>query len=265
MTSTTPAHSDPNRHSTSLHTKGSDIGESQNNAVSRNNEVSRNNAHLQNNAVRGLIVMDIDATVIDEEVIDQLAMVAGVEDQVAPITAQAMRGELDFEQALRHRVSLLRGLPSSVFAQVYRTLHPTHGVRELIETAHQHGFKVGVVSGGFHEVADMLVRDLHIDYCLAHRLEIANGVLTGNVEGDIVTKTRKQQMLSTWAQECGLSMDRTVAIGDGANDIPMILSAGVGIAFCAKPKTRASAPFAIDTRDLMLAWPIIAQKLHITN
>lgn len=259
MTSTTPARSTSQQRSNSLHANSANRIALQNNAVSPDNEQSHSNT------VEGLIVMDIDATVIDEEVIDQLAMVAGVEDQVAPITAQAMRGELDFEEALRHRVSLLRGLPSSVFAQVYLTLHPTHGVRELIETAHQHGFKVGVVSGGFHEVADMLVRDLHIDYCLAHRLEVANGVLTGNVTGDIVTKTRKQQMLSTWAQECGLSMDRTVAIGDGANDIPMILSAGVGIAFCAKPKTRASAPFAIDTRDLMLAWPIIAQKLHITN
>lgn len=259
MTSTTPARSTSQQRSNSLHANSANRIALQNNAVSPDNKQSHSNT------VEGLIVMDIDATVIDEEVIDQLAMVAGVEDQVAPITAQAMRGELDFEEALRHRVSLLRGLPSSVFAQVYRTLHPTHGVRELIETAHQHGFKVGVVSGGFHEVADMLVRDLHIDYCLAHRLEVANGVLTGNVTGDIVTKTRKQQMLSTWAQECGLSMDRTVAIGDGANDIPMILSAGVGIAFCAKPKTRASAPFAIDTRDLMLAWPIIAQKLHITD
>lgn len=259
MTSTTPARSTSQQRSNSLHANSANRIALQNNAISPDNKQSHSNT------VEGLIVMDIDATVIDEEVIDQLAMVAGVEDQVAPITAQAMRGELDFEEALRHRVSLLRGLPSSVFAQVYRTLHPTHGVRELIETAHQHGFKVGVVSGGFHEVADMLVRDLHIDYCLAHRLEVANGVLTGNVTGDIVTKTRKQQMLSTWAQECGLSMDRTVAIGDGANDIPMILSAGVGIAFCAKPKTRASAPFAIDTRDLMLAWPIIAQKLHITD
>lgn len=259
MTSTTPARSTSQQRSNSLHANSANCIALQNNAVSPDNEQSHSNT------VEGLIVMDIDATVIDEEVIDQLAMVAGVEERVAPITAQAMRGELDFEEALRHRVSLLRGLPSSVFAQVYRTLHPTHGVRELIETAHQHGFKVGVVSGGFHEVADMLVRDLHIDYCLAHRLEVANGVLTGNITGDIVTKTRKQQMLSTWAQECGLSMDRTVAIGDGANDIPMILSAGVGIAFCAKPKTRASAPFAIDTRDLMLAWPIIAQKLHITD
>lgn len=259
MTSTTPARSISQQRSNSLHANSANRIALQNNAVSPDNKQSHSNT------VEGLIVMDIDATVIDEEVIDQLAMVAGVEDQVAPITAQAMRGELDFEEALRHRVSLLRGLPSSVFAQVYRTLHPTHGVRELIETAHQHGFKVGVVSGGFHEVADMLVRDLHIDYCLAHRLEVANGVLTGNVTGDIVTKTRKQQMLSTWAQECGLSMDRTVAIGDGANDIPMILSAGVGIAFCAKPKTRASAPFAIDTRDLMLAWPIIAEKLRLTD
>lgn len=259
MTSTTPARSTSQQRSNSLHANSANRIALQNNAISPDNKQSHSNT------VEGLIVMDIDATVIDEEVIDQLAMVAGVEDQVAPITAQAMRGELDFEEALRHRVSLLRGLPSSVFAQVYRTLHPTHGVRELIETAHQHGFKVGVVSGGFHEVADMLVRDLHIDYCLAHRLEVANGVLTGNITGDIVTKTRKQQMLSTWAQERGLSMDRTVAIGDGANDIPMILSAGVGIAFCAKPKTRASAPFAIDTRDLMLAWPIIAQKLHITD
>lgn len=219
--------------------------------------------HDASNPVQGLIVMDIDATVIDEEVIDQLALQAGVFDQVAPITARAMRGELDFEQALRERVALLKGLPSSIFTQVYRTLHPTYGVRELITTAHRHGFKVGVVSGGFHEVADMLVEDLQIDICYANRLEVQDGVLTGKLLGEIVTKTRKLETLRSWAQQCGLDMSRTVAIGDGANDIPMITAAGVGIAFCAKPKTRKAAPYAIDTRDLMLAWEIITKHLPL--
>lgn len=220
---------------------------------------------VETDVVRGLIVMDIDATLIDEEVIDELARVAGVEDQVAPITAQAMRGELDFEEALRHRVALLQGLPVSVFQDVFARLHPTHGVRELIATAHAHGWKVGVVSGGFHEVADLLVQELHLDCCLANRLGVSQGLLTGTLSGPVVTKTLKEQTLRAWAAQYGVDMEHTVAIGDGANDIPMILAAGIGIAFCAKPKTAMAAPYAITARDLMLAWDIIAQQYGYTS
>ena len=133
----------------------------------------------------------------------------------------------------------------------------TPGALELIRTAHERGWKVGVVSGGFHEVADRIVEAAGIDYCLANRLEVQNGKLTGKLAAEIVTRERKLEALRSWAHELGLPMSQTVAMGDGANDIPMIQAAGTGIAFCAKPKVRAAAPFAINERNLMLAMDII--------
>ena len=204
-----------------------------------------------------LIVMDIDSTLINEEVIDLLGEEAGVGDKVAGITERAMRGELDFKEALRERVGLLAGLDCDVFDRTFARVTFTPGALELVRTAHGRGWKVGVVSGGFHEVADRIVKAAGIDYCLANRLEVENGKLTGNLAAKIVTKETKLQALRTWAAELGLDMADTVAIGDGANDIPMIQAAGTGIAFCAKPKTRAAAPFHIDERDLMRAFDII--------
>ena len=154
-------------------------------------------------------------------------------------------------------MALLEGLPVSVFDEVYRRIHFTNGAHELIDTLHAHGWRVGVVSGGFHEVVDRLADDAHIDYRLANRLEIRNGVLTGKVAGRIVTKQVKLDCLHTWADDLGLPMGRTVAMGDGANDIPMIQEAGLGIAFCAKPKTRQAAPAAITTRDLRLVLDLL--------
>lgn len=204
-----------------------------------------------------LIVMDVDSTLINEEVIDMLGAEAGIGDKVAAITERAMRGELDFRQALAERVALLAGMDVSVFDRVYRHTSFTPGALDLVRTAHERGWKVGVVSGGFHEVADRLVADAGIDYCLANTMEIVDGRITGRLLGDIVTKETKLEALRHWAGECGIDMAHTVAIGDGANDIPMIQAAGVGIAFCAKPKTRAAAPHAIDERDLMRAFAII--------
>lgn len=204
-----------------------------------------------------LIVMDIDSTLINEEVIDMLGEVAGVGEQVAQITDRAMRGELDFRMALTERVRLLKGLDESVLTQVRSQLHFTKGALQLVQTAHQRGWKVGVVSGGFHGIADSLVADAHIDYCLANTLEIKDGKLTGNVLGDIVTKESKLEALRRWAVLDDIPMSRTVAIGDGANDIPMIQAAGIGIAFCAKPKTQQAAPHAINERDLMKVFDII--------
>ena len=207
-----------------------------------------------------LIVMDIDSTLINEEVIDLLGEEAGVGDKVAGITERAMRGELDFRQALEERVGLLAGLDESVFDRTFARVTFTPGARELVAAAHRRGWKVGVVSGGFHEVADKIVAAAGIDYCLANRLEVTDGKLTGRLAADVVTKERKLAALRAWAAELGLDMARTVAMGDGANDIPMIQAAGVGIAFCAKPKTRAAAPHHIDERDLMLALDIIDGK-----
>lgn len=204
-----------------------------------------------------LIVMDIDSTLINEEVIDLLGEEAGVGARVAQITERAMRGELDFKQALEERVGLLAGLDKSVFDRTFARVTFTPGALELVEAAHARGWKVGVVSGGFHEVADRIVAAAEIDYCLANRLEVVDGRLTGRLAAEIVTKERKLEALRTWAAELGLSMGQTVAMGDGANDIPMIQAAGTGIAFCAKPKTQAAAPHHIDERNLMLALPII--------
>ena len=128
---------------------------------------------------------------------------------------------------------------------------------ELVRAAHERGWKVGVVSGGFHEVADRIVETAGIDYCLANRLEVQGGKLTGKLAAEIVTRERKLDVLRSWAHELGLPLSQTVAMGDGANDIPMIQAAGTGIAFCAKPKTRETAPFAINERNLMLAMDII--------
>lgn len=204
-----------------------------------------------------LIVMDIDSTLINEEVIDLLGEEAGVGVRVAAITGRAMRGELDFKQALEERVGLLAGLDREVFDRTFARVTFTPGALELIRTAHERGWKVGVVSGGFHEVADRIVEAAGIDYCLANRLEVQNGKLTGKLAAEIVTRERKLEALRSWAHELGLPMSQTVAMGDGANDIPMIQAAGTGIAFCAKPKTREAAPFAINERNLMLAMDII--------
>lgn len=204
-----------------------------------------------------LIVMDIDSTLINEEVIDLLGEEAGVGERVAEITERAMRGELDFKQALEERVGLLAGLDNSVFDRTFARVTFTPGALELVARAHERGWKVGVVSGGFHEVADRIVAAAGIDYCLANRLEVTNDTLTGRLTAEIVTKERKLEALRIWAAELGISMEQTVAMGDGANDIPMIQAAGCGIAFCAKPKTRAAAPHHIDERNLMLAWPLI--------
>lgn len=207
----------------------------------------------------GLLVMDVDSTLIDEEVIDQLGEAAGCGAEIAAVTERAMRGELEFCEALRARVALLKGLPVSVFDTVYQSLHFTHGALALIDELHAYGWKVGVVSGGFHEVVDRLAADAHLDYWLANRLEVVDGVLTGQVLGKIVCKTVKLHALQEWAGQCGVPMAQTVAVGDGANDIPMIQAAGLGIAFCAKPKTCAAAPAAITERDLMRVLPLLRQ------
>ena len=204
-----------------------------------------------------LIVMDIDSTLINEEVIDLLGEEAGVGEQVAAITERAMRGEIDFKQALEERVGLLAGLEQEVFDRTFERVTFTPGALELVHAAHERGWKVGVVSGGFHEVADKIVAAAGIDFCLANRLEVVDGKLTGKLAADIVTRERTLDALRSWAHELSLPLSQTVAMGDGANDIPMIQAAGTGIAFCAKPKTREAAPFAINERNLMLAMDII--------
>ena len=200
--------------------------------------------------VKGLLVMDVDSTLIMEEGIDLLGEEAGVGAQVAAITERAMRGELDFEAALRERVGLLKGLPEDIFTQIAEKIHFTPGAEELVDELHKRGYKVGLVSGGFHETVDRLAEQLGIDYVKANRLEIQHGFLTGRVLGEIVTKDTKLAMLKAWAAENMLELNQTIAMGDGANDLPMIQAAGIGIAFMAKPIVREQAPYQIQECNL---------------
>ena len=200
--------------------------------------------------VKGLLVMDVDSTLIMEEGIDLLGEEAGVGAQVAAITERAMRGELDFEAALRERVALLKGLPEDIFDRIAERIHFTPGAEDLVKELHKRGYKVGLVSGGFHETVDRLAEQLGIDYVKANRLEIQQGFLTGQVLGEIVTKDTKLAMLKAWAAENNLELNQTIAMGDGANDLPMIQAAGIGIAFMAKPIVRERAPYQIQECNL---------------
>lgn len=200
--------------------------------------------------IKGLLVMDVDSTLVQEEVIDLLGDEAGVGAQVAEITERAMRGELDFKQALQERVTALKGLPETIFDQVYQRIHFNKGARELVAELHARGYKVGLVSGGFHETVDCLATEVGIDYVKANHLEVADGILTGRTYGEIVTKDIKLQKLCDWAAENNLELSQTIAMGDGANDLPMIQAAGIGIAFCAKPIVREQAPYQINEADL---------------
>lgn len=200
--------------------------------------------------IKGLLVMDVDSTLIMEEGIDLLGEEAGVGAQVAAITERAMRGELDFEVSLRERVALLKGLPEDIFDRIAERIHFTPGAEDLVKELHKRGYKVGLVSGGFHETVDRLAEQLGVDYVKANRLEIKQGLLTGQVLGEIVTRDTKLAMLNAWAAENNLELNQTIAMGDGANDLPMIQAAGIGIAFMAKPIVREQAPYQIQERNL---------------
>ncbi|SDN74381.1 phosphoserine phosphatase [Actinomyces ruminicola] len=198
----------------------------------------------------GLLVMDVDSTLIEQEVIELIAERAGTRERVAEVTARAMRGELDFAASLRERVATLAGVPQTVFAEVLEEVELTPGAREFIAALHARGCRVGVVSGGFEEVVCPLARSLGIDHVAANRLEVSGGVLTGRVLGRIVDREEKIRCLRAWAEADGVPMARTVAVGDGANDLGMIAEAGLGVAFCAKPVVAEAAPAAVHVRDL---------------
>lgn len=212
------------------------------------------------NDTKGLLVMDVDSTLIMEEGIDLLGDEAGVGSQVAAITERAMQGELDFRQALEERVALLKGLPLSIFDKIAERIHFTPGAAELVTELHKRGYKVGLVSGGFYETVDKLAEELHIDYVKANRLESQKGFLTGRLLGDIVTKEVKEEKLRAWARENNLDLTQTIAVGDGANDIPMIQRAGIGIAFCAKPIVQQQAPYQINEKNLYKVIELLDRK-----
>jgi phosphoserine phosphatase len=199
---------------------------------------------LHRRAMR-LIVMDVDSTLIQEEVIDLLAARAGCADEVAKITESAMRGELDFAASLRERTALLAGLDASVLDAVRASLRLTPGARTLIRTLKRLGYKCGIVSGGFTAVIEPLAASLGIDYVAANTLEVADGKLTGRVLEPIIDREGKTAALSRFARTAGVPLSQTVAVGDGANDLGMIAAAGLGIAFNAKPMVRDAADTAL--------------------
>ncbi len=197
-----------------------------------------------------LVVLDMDSTLIQIEVIDELARLAGVGDAVAAITEQAMNGELDFQQALRERVRRLEGLRVEALDQVYRELPFTPGAKTLIRILRRLGFKTAVISGGFDFFTNRLKAELGLDYAYANALEIADGHVTGQVSGAIVDGRRKADLLTEIAEREGIALSQVIAIGDGANDLPMLGRAGLGIAFNAKARVREQADYHINQRSL---------------
>lgn len=197
--------------------------------------------------MRRLICFDMDSTLIETEVIDELAIRAGVGDQVKAITEAAMRGEIDFCESFRQRCALLKGLDVSVMQEIAENLPITEGVDRLMRILEKVGFKIAILSGGFTYFGNFLKQKYNIDYVYANELEIENGKLTGNHVGDIVDGKRKAELLRLIAQVENVDIRQTVAVGDGANDLPMISIAGLGIAFHAKPKVKATAKQSIST------------------
>ena len=194
---------------------------------------------------RRLVCFDMDSTLIQAEVIDELARKAGVYDQVSAITESAMRGEIDFKESFEQRISLLKGLDVSVMKEIADNLPLSEGAERLFKTLKKYGYKTAILSGGFNYFGNHLKSKLAIDYVFANELEIADGKLTGRHVGDIVDGAKKAELLKLLAFKEDLHLEQVIAVGDGSNDLPMIRLAGLGIAFHAKPKVKASARHAI--------------------
>jgi phosphoserine phosphatase len=224
-------------------------------AVEQGIDVAVQRGGLHRRALR-LIVMDVDSTLIRDEVIDLLAVRAGAADEVRKVTAAAMHGDLDFASALRDRVGLLAGLDAGVLDEVRRELRLTAGARTLISTLGGLGYKFGIVSGGFTQVIVPLAAELEIDYVAANSLEISAGKLTGRLSGPVIDRAGKADALRRFAADAGVPLSQTVAVGDGANDLDMIAAAGLGIAFNAKPLVR-------DAADTSLSVPYLDAVLYL--
>lgn len=209
--------------------------------------VQRENLYRRN---KRLIVMDMDSTLIQVEVIDELAKHFNVGDQVAKITERAMAGEIDFNESLTHRVSLLKGLSAESLEKVAQSIPLTNGAELLIKVLKKLGYKIAVISGGFDYFTNFLKKKLDLDFVRSNRLEIKDGILTGKVIPPIVNAEKKADLLAELASEMNISLESVIAIGDGANDIPMLKKAGLGIAFKAKKKTQAAASASINQNDL---------------
>ncbi|MGP5580646.1 phosphoserine phosphatase SerB [Glutamicibacter arilaitensis] len=198
------------------------------------------------NAPQLLLLMDVDSTLIKQEVIELLAAHAGREKEVAAVTEAAMRGELDFAQSLIQRVATLKDLPDTVLVEVGKRIIFSEGAQSLVQRFHAAGHKVGVVSGGFQQILDPLAAQLDLDHALANTLGITDAVLDGTVHGQIVDREMKETMLRAWAEEHQIPLEATIAAGDGANDLAMVAASGLGIAFNAKPALRNEADVRLD-------------------
>jgi phosphoserine phosphatase len=197
-----------------------------------------------------LVVFDVDSTLIEDEVIELLADVAGKRAEVAAVTERAMAGELDFAESLIERVKTLAGLPDSVFADVQKRITITTGAKQLIDAVHAAGGKVGAVSGGFNQLLTPLAEILELDFARANQLEVVDGFLTGKVLGAIVDRQAKADALLEWAMATSTPIENTVAVGDGANDLSMMAVAGLGVGFNCKPIVREHADFILEGHDL---------------
>ncbi|MHC5796305.1 phosphoserine phosphatase SerB [Lacisediminihabitans sp. FW035] len=209
---------------------------------------------------RFLVVLDVDSTLIENEVIELLADAAGSGAAVAEITARAMNGEVDFEASLRARAATLAGLPATVFDEVGRLVRVTSGVPEMIAGVRAAGGRVAVVSGGFHEIIDPLAAELALDYWRANRLEVVDGHLTGGLVGPIIDAQAKADTLVEWAADFGVPLASTVAVGDGANDLPMMAITGLAVGFDAKAPVRDEAHVLMDVRDLSQLLPLLGLR-----
>ncbi len=207
--------------------------------------------------VKGLCVMDVDGTLILEEVIDLLGREVGREEEISQITSWAMRGEIDFESSLRKRVSLLEGLSISIFDKVFNSFHLSPNDQEFISILQKNGIQVGLVSGGFTPIVDRLAKSLGIAYFSANQLEDKDGHLTGKLVGQIISPQVKKETLEKWREKLKLPKERTIEVGDGDIDILMLKSAGLGIAFCAKEVLKKEIQHHVDKRDFLEALPLI--------
>lgn len=209
-----------------------------------------------------LVVLDVDSTLIENEVIELLADEAGSGERVAEITFRAMNGELDFEASLRERVATLAGLPVAAIDAVRAKVRVTAGVPAMIAGVHAAGGRVAVVSGGFHEVIDPIAAELGLDEWRANRLEVVDGVLTGGLIPPIIDAAAKASALREWASEAGLPLSQTLAVGDGANDLPMMAVCGLSVGFDAKAPVRDLAHLLLDVRDLSMLLPLMGVRLR---